>query len=284
MPTPSVFIRRKGLLAIASLAIAILLIGALLPGYYVWTINYIKNPLTENEKIHLPKTTGATIDQYIKIYKPKYEYLKLYEKDPVLAAEEYPEYKGFEGSYKAFIDECEAYVEGLIEEKTPYLEEMGYVAPIQLPWGTEFILNEYPKKLHIDKPVDVVFQIPMPDAHDIQDDYWLLIIFIGIFEQGDVDGDGIPWELVGIDILIPSLFQVDDWKDLISVVNLFPGKYEVVMKIFTWTGAVVDFQVPIEGSFDILIYAVEKPLPIPIEVLPPWFTPPELPEYVIIPP
>jgi len=64
---------RKGLLAIASLASAILLIGALVPGYYVWTINYAINPLTDSETIDLPKTTGATIDQYIKIHIPLYK-------------------------------------------------------------------------------------------------------------------------------------------------------------------------------------------------------------------
>jgi len=85
----------------------------------------------------------------------------------------------------------------------------------------------------------------------VQEHYWLLIIFIGIFDQET-------WRLVDVDILIPSLFQVDDWKDLVSIVNLEPGKYEVVMKIFAWTKAIQDFQVPTTGSFRILIYAVEK--------------------------
>jgi len=248
--------QRKGLLAIASLASAILLIGALLPGYYVWTINYSINPLTHDEKIHLPKTTGATIDQYIKIYIPLLEYLKLYEEDPALAAEKYPEYVGFEKSYAEFITVCEGTVERLIEGKAAYLEEMGYVAPIRLPWGTEFIPNELPKKLYIDKPVDVIFQIPASDAHAVQDDYWLLIVFIGVFEQGDTDGDGTPWEFVDFDILVPSLFQVDDWKVLWSTINLdVEGDYEVIMKIFAWTGAV---DAEVSGELDILIYAVEK--------------------------
>jgi len=241
--------QRKGLLAIASLASAILLIGALLPGYYTWTINYDINPLTHNEKIHLPKTTGATIDQYIKIYLPLLEYLKLYEVNATAAAEKYPEYVGFEESYAMFIDKCEAYVEGLIEDYALNLTAWGYVPPLMLPWETEFIPNEIPKKLHIDKPVDVIFQIPPCDAHDVQEHYWLLIIFIGIFDQET-------WSLVGFDVLAPCIFQVH--KELVSVVNLEPGKYEVVMKIFTWTGAVEDFQETISGDFDILIYAVEK--------------------------
>jgi len=62
MPLLNALAERKGLFAITALASAILLIGALLPGYYVWTVNYEINPLTHDEKIHLPKTTGATID------------------------------------------------------------------------------------------------------------------------------------------------------------------------------------------------------------------------------
>jgi len=264
---------RKGLLAIASLASAILLIGALVPGYYVWTINYAINPLTDSETIDLPKTTGATIDQYIKIYWPLYK--AVYEPGAVAEVVEGEEgeeevtfgekYAGFPESYHAFIGVCEDYVRGLMEEKTAYLEKLGYVAPILLPtFGTEFILNEEPKKLHIDKPVDVVFQIPAGDAHVVQGRcFWVLIVFIGIFEQGDVDKDDVPYELVDVAVLAPSIFQ--HWKILSDCVNLPPGKYDVVIKIFTWTGAVEDFQKPTEGSFRILIYAVEKPLPIPIE-------------------
>jgi len=243
----SAFAQRKGLMAVAALASAILLVGALLPGYYTWTVNYKINPLTENEKIHLPKTTGATIDQYIKIWAPLHEVIIGGGGEELTAAEK----EAFLGNYSKFIAECERYVEELIANKTAWLEELNYTAPILLPWDTEFIPNVEPKKLHIDKPVYVIFQIPASDAHAVQEHYWLLIIFIGIFDQET-------WRLVDVDILIPSLFQVDDWKDLVSIVNLEPGKYEVVMKIFTWTGAVEDFQVPTEGSFDILIYAVEK--------------------------
>jgi len=257
---------RKGLFAITALASAILLIGALLPGYYVWTVTYNINPLTENEVIELPKTTGATIDQVIKIPPLLMGALKKAEGGTELS----PEEEAFVVGYKEFIAACESEVERLIAEHEDYLIELGYVPPLMLPWGTEFIEQE--KKLHIDKPVDVVFQIPLSDAHAVQGrSFWMLVVFIGVFEQGDVDGDGVLYELAGIDILIPSLFQVDEWKKLDSVINLMPGKYDVVMKIFTWTGAVEDFQMPTTGSFRILIYAVEKPLPV---TPPEWYTPP----------
>jgi len=250
---------KKGLMAVAALSTAILLLGALLPGYYVWTVNYDIKPLTHDEKIHLPPTTGATIDQYIKIWWPLREAIKSPSSTIIKVNGQEVNVTGFPEQYEKFIAECERYVKELIENKTAYLEEINYTAPILLPtFGTEFIVNEYPKKLDIAKPVDVVFQIPASDAHAVQDHYWLLIVFIGVFEQGDTDGDGTPWELVGIDILIPSLFQVDDWKDLVSVVNLdVEGDYEVILKIFAWTGAVPS---PVRGEFDILIYAVEKPL------------------------
>jgi len=238
---------RKGLLAITALASAILLIGVLGAGYYTWTINYEINPLTDKEKIHLPKTTGATIDQYIKIWAPLHEVIIGGGGEELTAAEK----EAFLGNYSKFIAECERYVEELIANKTAWLEELNYTAPILLPWDTEFIPNVEPKKLHIDKPVDVIFQITRRDADAVQEHYWLLIIFIGIFDQKT-------WRLVDVDILIPSLFQVDGWKDLVSIVNLEPGKYEVVMKIFAWTKAIQDFQVPTTGSFRILIYAVEK--------------------------
>jgi len=255
--------QRKGLLAIASLASAILLLGALLPGYYVWTVNYSINPLTENEVIELPKTTGATIDQVIKIPPILMGALEKAEGGTLTAEEE-----AFLASYKAFIAECEAEVEEIIAAHEDYLIGLGYVPPLMLPWETEFIVQE--KKLHIDKPVDVIFQIPYSDAEAVQEHYWLLLVFIGVFEQGDVDGDGTYYELAGVDILAPCVFQTD-FKILDSVINLMPGKYDVVMKIFTWTGAVEDFQIPTTGSFDILIYAVEKPLPVTPPV---WYTPP----------
>jgi len=102
----SAFAQRKGLFAITALASAILLIGALLPGYYVWTVTYNINPLTENEVIELPKTTGATIDQVIKIPPLLMGALKKAEGGTELS----PEEEAFVVGYKEFIAACESEV------------------------------------------------------------------------------------------------------------------------------------------------------------------------------
>jgi hypothetical protein len=50
---------KKGLIAI-TLVMAIILIGAFAPYAYVWKVSYKIDPLTENEMLAIPDTTGAT--------------------------------------------------------------------------------------------------------------------------------------------------------------------------------------------------------------------------------
>jgi len=220
MPLLNALAERKGLFAITALASAILLIGALLPGYYVWTVNYEINPLTHDEKIHLPKTTGATID-WVWIAYPD--------------VREYPDYTIFVSEMVAMAEE---YGIPLVESEV-----------IDLP---------KPKKIWVDKPVDVYFRISPADQEKLLGAsacFWDLLINIGIFEQGDPDGDGTPNEYVGMACLI---INDQEWVRKEASINLaHPGAYDVAISIISWTGAVAT---PVSNSFDIQIYAVEKPL------------------------
>jgi len=124
---------------------------------------------------------------------------------------------------------------------------------ITLPSGFEKITVV--KKLHADKPIDVIFFV---EEADIDDDcihhYEYLWVWIVAYEQGDVDGDNVAGELVNWCFL--ELLSEQVKVDLDSSVKLpLSGDYDVVIWVVTWTKPVTT---SVSGSFTIYIFAIQK--------------------------
>jgi hypothetical protein len=189
---------KKGLLAVA-LLIGVILAGALAPGYYTWKFTYKINPLTENEEITLPKTTGATID-WTYILPPELGF------DKIITVEDFV---------------------SAVEEK----KLIGFP-------GTEFV-EVREKRIFVDKPIDVYFMVTKDDADALAEHYWQLYAFILIFEHNDENGNGVAGEFVSmvqLDIVVnqnPELRVLEGSENLAN-----SGAYDVAIVIYSWTGAV----------------------------------------------
>jgi len=212
---------KKGLIAI-TLAMAAVFAGALAPAYYTWKFSYDITPLTTNIEITLPPTTGATVD-WIYIIPPEWTSL----------------------NFEEVLGDCVLF-RTKMEEDT--------IRVIGFP-GTEIIYAS--PMISVKKPVDVWFYATEGDANKLNASYWYLTVGLYFYEHNDENGNGTPYEFVCWTYLYlvveqdPTLRVLSNFEDL-----MWPGDYDVVIIIYSWTGAVGK---GVADSFTIFVYAVEKP-------------------------